>query len=68
MLILELILNTYINSTIGVSLFFLQHGFKNTLFLPNLPYNLSEGDAIDRTMNPKERAQAIVRTLQQAAD
>ena len=48
-------LNTYINSTIGVLLFFLQYSFKNILFLPNLPYNLSKGDVIDRTTNLKDR-------------
>ena len=49
-------LNTYTNSTTGVSLFFLQHSFENTLFLPDLPHNLLEGDAIDRTTNLKDRA------------
>jgi hypothetical protein len=66
--ILELMLNTRTNSTTGVSPFFLQHGFENTPFPPDLPHNLSEGDAMDRTTNPKDRAQAIVRTLRQAAD
>ena len=49
-------LNTYTNSTTGVLLFFLQHSFKNILFLPDLPHNLSKGDAIDRTTNLKDRA------------
>ena len=56
-------LNTRTNSTTGVSLFFLQHSFENTPFLPNLPYNLSEGDAIDHTTNLKDRAQVIIQTL-----
>jgi hypothetical protein len=56
MLILELMLNTYTNSTTGVLLFFLQYNFKNTLFLPNLPYNLSKGDVIDCTINLKDCA------------
>jgi hypothetical protein len=54
MLILELMLNTYTNSTTGVSLFFLQYSFENTPFPPNLPYNLLEGDAIDCTTNLKD--------------
>ena len=61
-------LNTCTNTTTRVSLFFLQHSFENTLFPPNLPYNLSEGNAIDCTTNLKERAQAIIQTLKQAAD
>ena len=67
-LILELMLNTRTNSTTGVSPFFLQHGFENSPFPPDLPENLAEGDPLDCTTNPKERAEAIVRTLKQAAD
>jgi transposase InsO family protein len=66
--ILELMLNTRTNSTTGVSPFFLQHGFENSPFPPNLPENLSESDPLDRTTNATERAEAIVRILQQAAD
>jgi hypothetical protein len=66
--ILELMLNTRTNSTTGVSPFFLQHGFENSPFPPNLPENLAIGDPMDRTTSPKERAEAIVRTLKQASD
>ena len=66
--ILELMLNTRTSSTTGVSPFFLQHGFENTPFPPDLPDDLAEGDPMDRTTDPKKRAEAIVRTLRQAAD
>jgi hypothetical protein len=66
--ILELMLNTRTNSTTGVSPFFLQHGFENSPFPLDLPEGLAEGNPLDCTTNPKERAEAIVRTLQQAAD
>jgi hypothetical protein len=61
--ILELILNTCTNSTIGVSPFFLQHGFKNSPFPLDLLEGLAEGNPLNYTTNPKERAEAIIQTL-----
>jgi hypothetical protein len=53
-------LNTYINLTTRVSLFFLQYRFKNLLFPLNLLENLAIRNLIDYTTSPKERAKAIV--------
>ena len=61
-------LNTRTNASTGVSPFFLQHGFENSPFPPALTEGLSGGDPWDRSTTPSTRAEAIVQTLQQAAD
>ena len=66
--VLELMLNTRTNASTGVSPFFLQHGFENSPFPPALTEELSGGDPWDRSTTPSTRAEAIVQTLQQAAD
>jgi hypothetical protein len=64
--VLELMMNSRTNTSIGVSPFFLQHGYQNTPF-KDTETSLPTTDPMDKTTPPEERAQSIVRTLQQAS-
>jgi hypothetical protein len=64
--VLELMMNSRTNTSIGVSPFFLQHGYHNTPFKDIEP-GYPSTDPMDRTTPPEERAKSIVQTLQQAS-
>jgi hypothetical protein len=64
--ILELMMNSRTNTSTGVSPFFLQHGYHNTPFKDIEP-DPPRTDPMDRATQGEERAESIVRVLQQAS-